>query len=84
MTIAQLQAAIPVVDGDGRLTQRFRTYLNELEKLVPYRGTGSPEGVVTAPLYALYLDESGGAGSIQYRKMSEEIAGDRSMGWLAV
>ena len=82
--ISQLDAAIPIVDPQGMMTQRLYLYLSELERWVPIIGSGSPEGVVEAPLHSLYIDESGGAGSIEYRKMSSDIAGDRTMGWLAV
>ena len=51
---------------------------------IPITGTGSPEGVVEAVQFSLYLDSAGSAGSIQYRKMQPEIAGDRRRGWVAV
>ena len=73
-----------MVDARGGITQQFAEYLSSLEQGVPLSGVGSPEGVVEAPLHTLYIDETGGAGSIEYRKMSSDIAGDRSMGWLAV
>jgi len=47
-------------------------------------GTGSPEGVIEAAQYSLYLDSSGGASAIQYRKMQPQIGGDRTKGWILV
>lgn len=77
-------AAIPVVEENGTMTQRFRTYLTELESWIPQLGDGSPEGVVTAELYRQYIDRTGTTGAIEYRKMIADIGGDASMGWVLV
>lgn len=42
-------------------------------------GTGSPEGVVTAPVGSLYTDDAGGAGTTLYVKES----GTSNTGWVA-
>lgn len=44
------------------------------------RGTGSPEGVVTAAPGSLYVDEAGGASSVLYQKES----GVGNTGWAAL
>jgi|TARA_R110002072_G_scaffold99672_2_gene219219 hypothetical protein len=51
---------------------------------MPIVGTGSPEGVIEAVQYSLYLDSTGSAGAIQYRKMIPSIGGDRKQGWILV
>jgi hypothetical protein len=43
------------------------------------RGTGTPEGAVTAPVGSLYLRKDGGAGSTLYVKES----GTGNTGWVA-
>lgn len=79
---AQLNATRPIVGPDGTMEQPFRTWANDVTLSLPILGTGSPEGIVAAPQYSLYIDRAGLAGSIQYRKMLPEIAGDVKKGWL--
>jgi len=43
-------------------------------------GTGSPEGVITATVGALYMDDAGVSGSILYIKRS----GNGASGWVLV
>lgn len=43
------------------------------------QGSGSPEGVVTAPVGALYTDSAGGAGTTLYVKESNTD----NTGWIA-
>jgi len=68
----------------GVPTEQFQALLESLELAVnlntPIVGSGSPEGVVTAIPYQVYLDSSGGAGAIQYRKMT----GTGNTGWILV
>lgn len=79
------EASQPIVDSNGRMTQRFRTYLQDLDSWKPIYGAGSPEGVVTAPQYRLYIRTDGTAGtSMLYVKKSADIAGDKSQGWVLV
>lgn len=84
MNTPLLNAAQPVVDDSGRMAQAFRTWTLDASLSIPIVGTGSPEGVVEARQYQLYINSSGLAGSIEYRKMLPEIGGDRSKGWLLV
>lgn len=80
----QLNALFPVVEADGKMTRQFREWANDVADSLPLTGSGSPEGVVEAPQFSFYIDESGSAGSILYIKISASIAGDRSQGWLGV
>lgn len=79
-----LNAAQPIVDSTGKMSQAFRTWTLDASLSIPLVGTGSPEGVLEARQYQLYIDSTGGAGSIQYRKMLSDIGGDRTQGWLLV
>jgi len=47
-------------------------------------GTGSPETVVEAAQGASYMDDAGTAGTILYIKISNDIGGDKSQGWVLV
>lgn len=66
------------------MSQAFRQFTQEASLSIPIVGTGSPEGVVEAVQYSLYLDRTGSAGAIQYRKMIPSIANDRKKGWVLV
>lgn len=66
------------------MSQAFRQFTQEASLSIPIIGTGSPEGVVEAVQYSLYLDRAGSAGAIQYRKMIPSIANDRKKGWVLV
>ena len=80
----QLNAGQPIVRVDGTMQQPFQDQMNTLYRYLPIIGTGSPEGVIEALQYSLYLDSAGVSGSIEYRKMLTDIAGDKTMGWIAV
>ena len=64
------------------MSQAFRQFTQEASLGIPIIGSGSPEGVIEAVQYSLYLDTTGAAGAIQYRKMLPSIAGDRKQGWI--
>ena len=80
----KLNVAQPIVERDGTMANAFRQYTQDAALSIHITGTGTPEGNVEARQFSLYLDTSGGAGSIQYRKMLAEIGGDRKRGWIAV
>jgi len=84
MASPRLNVAQPIVDANGTMTQPFRQFTQDATLGIPIVGSGSPEGVVEARQYSLYLDSAGSAGSIQYRKMLPDIGGDRTKGWIAV
>lgn len=80
----KLNVAQPIVENNGTMSQAFRQFTQEASLSIPIVGTGSPEGVVEAVQYSLYLDRTGSAGAIQYRKMIPSIANDRKKGWVLV
>lgn len=81
--MATLNAANPIVEENGTMTQQFRTFMLGVGT-APIIGTGSPEGAVEALQYSEYIDSTGISGSIKYIKMQAEIGGDRSKGWVLI
>ena len=84
MTSPLLNASQPIVDDSGKMAQAFRTWTLDASLSIPIVGIGSPEGVVEARQFQLYIDSTGTAGSIEYRKMVSQIGGDRTQGWILV
>jgi len=84
VTGPRLNVAQPIVHEDGTMDQAFRRFTQDVSLSIPIVGSGSPEGVIEAAQYSLYLDSSGGASAIEYRKMQPDIAGDRKQGWILV
>ena len=74
----------PIVDGQDRQTQTFRTWTSDITRLDMLVGEGSPEGVVDAEQGRLYLDSTGSTGSVLYVKRDPGISGDATQGWIAV
>lgn len=79
-----ISASNPIVKRDLTMEEQFRDILNRLTDALPIIGTGSPEGVVEAKQFSLYIDEDGLTGNIEYRKMQANIGGDKTQGWLQV
>lgn len=79
-----LNAGQPIIDAKGTMSQAFRTWTLDASLSIPIIGTGSPEGVVVARQYQLYIDADGTAGAIEYRKMLPDVGGDTSQGWILV
>jgi len=73
-----------IVDGNGLMQQAFRSEINELIRSLPIVGAGTPEGVIDAVQYSLYIRTDGVSGTIEYRKMLPDIGGDTKKGWVAV
>lgn len=84
MTGPRLNAAQPIVDSNGTMEQPFRQFTQDASLSIPIVGVGSPEGVIEARQYSLYIDSTGATGAIEYRKMIPQIGGDTSQGWVAV
>lgn len=84
MTSPRLNVAQPIVEQDGTMAQPFRQFTQDASLSIPIVGSGSPEGVVEARQYSLYIDSTGSSGSIEYRKMQPDIGGDVTQGWVAV
>ncbi|MCK5445297.1 MAG: hypothetical protein KAI73_06710 [Rhodospirillaceae bacterium] len=73
-----------IVDAMGNMTQTFRTWTQDMNRVVPLIGTGSPEGVVNARQGQTYMDDAGVAGAILYTKRDADIGGDTTQGWILV
>jgi len=84
VTSPRLNVAQPIVEQDGTMAQPFRQFTQDASLSIPIVGSGSPEGVVEARQYSLYIDSTGSSGSIEYRKMQPDIGGDVTQGWVAV
>jgi len=84
VTGPRLNVGQPIVDENGTMAQAFRQFTQDASLSIPIVGSGSPEGVIEAAQYSLYLDSGGGASAIQYRKMQPQIGGDRTKGWILV
>lgn len=83
-TPLRLHATTPIVDADGTMSQVFRSWAGRVTERMLYVGTGSPEGVLEAPQYSEYIDETTPAAPVKYVKMLPAIAGDRKQGWAAL
>jgi hypothetical protein len=84
MTAPLLNAGQPIIDESGKMAQAFRTWTLDASLSIPIIGSGSPEGVVEARQYQLYINSAGTAGLIEYRKMLSQIGGNRAQGWILV
>ena len=82
MTRRVLFVSQPIVETSGVMTRTFQEWQSLVTRQLPYNGTGSPETVVEAPQYSHYYDNAGGAGTIHYIKMLDDIGGDKRQGWV--
>lgn len=82
--INNLNSTLPVVDDRGVMVRRFNLWTQDVTRLAPIVGTGSPEGAVEAVQTQLFMDDTGTAGSILYIKRDNDIGGDKSQGWILV
>jgi hypothetical protein len=84
MSIVDTPKAGDMITKEGIPTEQFHTLLQALEIAVnlntPLTGTGSPEGVIAANPYQVYLDTAGSTGTIEYRKMT----GTGNTGWVLI
>jgi hypothetical protein len=81
--ITDPQTTDAIVDENGVMTQRFRTWTQQVTQTQILIGTGSPEGSVEAGQGALYMDETGGS-SLLYIKKDANVGGDKALGWVLV
>lgn len=79
-----LNATLPIVLPDGTMAPFFRDYLRRVSDNLPIVSSGTPEGVIEAPQFSLYIDSAGVTGTIEYRKMLTDIGGDTTKGWVLV
>lgn len=80
--ITELSTDRPIVNEDGSLTVQSRTFFRTITNQALIIGTGSPEGAIEADQGAQYMDDAGVAGAIDYRKRDNDIAGDKTKGWI--
>jgi len=75
----------PIIDSNGLMVDWFRSQWNELLRLIPLKGTGSPEGALLALQYREYIDTAATLpGTIKYIKQLPDIAGDKTKGWVLI
>lgn len=82
-----LTATRPITQESMTSSQELRSWANQVTLSIPITGNGSPEGIVEGvsnPFPQLYIDLDGTTGTIEYRKMQDDIAGDKTMGWVLV
>lgn len=79
-----LLVASPIVGEDRTMEPAFRYFAQKVSEAVVIVGSGTPEAVVEAPQYSLYIDETVPTIPVQYRKMLADIGGDRTQGWIVV
>ena len=77
-------ATRPIADELGGMSQEMRTWTQIITNQALIIGTGSPETVVEAPQGSRYMNDAGTAGSIEYIKRDDNIAGDRTKGWILI
>lgn len=80
----RLNSGNPIIDSDGKMEQAFRFWSNRVSDDLTLIGTGNPDGVLDAPQYSLYVDETVPLIPVQYRKMLPEVGGDTKQGWAAL
>jgi len=76
--------SLPIVNASGGSSDAFRKWMATTQLGTPIIGDGSPEGVVEARQFQLYINESGTTGSLLYVKVNPDVGGDRTQGWIAV
>jgi hypothetical protein len=79
--ITPVAKGIPLVDERAEPTRPFRNWLTLVERLAPVAATGSPEGVLSAPLHRFFWDDDA---ETLYFKAETDIDGDDSKGWVAI
>jgi len=87
--VADLSVPYPtdaaVNPDDGKMIAEFMLWTQDVTALVnfltPFEGTGSPEGVLEGVIGKFYTDTDIPS---QYRKSVNDVAGDKTLGWLIV
>ena len=88
VNIPKPDARRPIVFPDFTQEDLFRDWINAITNQVNTRsllfGNGSPEGNVEAIKGREYMDEAGTASNIMYVKRSDDVAGNKTLGWILV
>lgn len=83
---AELSFDRPITELDGTLTLQSRSYFAALDDAINLRaiisGVGSPEGVIEALATKQYMDTTGIANTLLYIKRVNDVAGDKTLGWI--
>ena len=82
--IVQPNAEQPIVNKAGSMSDAFRLWTGAITRMDIIVGTGSPEGVISAGVTRLYMDDAGTTGSILYIKQLAQITNDPKNGWILV
>lgn len=81
--ITQPDRQLPIT-RDGIPNEVFFNWMLNVTNMAVLSGIGSPEGVVQARSTRFYMDTTGVSGAILYIKRDDDVAGDRSQGWVLV
>lgn len=77
-----------IVDDGQRQTQLLSEFFQEINSKIDFleeaTGTGNPETVLAANQGKRYRDTNGTASAIMYVKNLDDIAGDRTKGWILI
>lgn len=82
--VSPLTSNRPIVELDGSTTHEMRNWAQKLTLRAVIIGNGPPEGVVESVQGSMYMDEDGITLTTLYIKRDNEIAGDRTLGWILV
>lgn len=72
------EAAKPITLIDNTMSQPYRELMLDVTRYLPIIGTASPEGVIEALQYSVFIDQTN---ALIYRKMLTSIGGDITKGW---
>lgn len=75
----KLDRNTPVIDKDFKPLQKLQMFSEQCAALEILSGVGSPDGVVSAKIKTLYMEEV--TGQI-YIKRVNDVGGDTSLGWV--
>ena len=80
------EATRPIVDDNLTQHDVFREWIRLITKEVNesslITGTGSPEGAVEARKSREYFDDTGAASNNRYTKQVDDVAGNKTLGWI--
>lgn len=71
----------PIVDESGSQSEQMRLWTIKMTNQSLIIGQGSPIGVVEAVQGQSYMDETGATGNVLYIKQSDNVLGDKTLGW---
>ena len=88
VNIPKPEARRPIVYADLTQEDLLRDWIGAITDQVNTRsllfGNGSPEGNVEAVKGREYMDEAGTASTIKYIKKFDDVAGNKTLGWILV